>query len=650
MNPMSHPSQTRYFYHLTSLLKRLGLVVVFYGLIRLLFLIRNADYFTGITHSIEIPRAFLLGLRFDTSAILVISSPFIMLSILPAPWLSHRYYQAILKWVFWTAHLPFLILSVIDIEFYRYTDRRSTTELLSLMPEIREQASHLVLDYWWLTLVGLALIYGLTRVYPKAHHGHYQPVSVSWKQVPIPFLCIALTVLGIRGTLQVRPLSAGHAFEFSAPILGNLALNTPFVFITSIDGVQGKRVARKLSYYQDLQAVLQELPEAPQYGLPPRKLSNAEAPDNLLLIVVESLNSELVGFENKPGAESSTPFLDQLAKQGSPFTNHFANSKRSIAALPAILLSFPNWLNGAFSTSPYQGNRFGGLGSALRNHGYSTWFFHGTRPGTMTFDIVSKVAGFEHYYSIREYGHYPAADHDGHWGIYDEPMIDRVGAVLGKEKGPFAGVLFTLSTHQPQIVDPRYRSQFGEKGPGPTIRYFDHSLESFFQKYQNEPWFKKTLFVITGDHTHDLRTRAYQTPLGRYDVPLLFYHPSKKLPAADLGKVANQLDITPSILDLLGIQDQKLNRFGFSVFGHHPGQALLNVANVPSLVTAEGMLTMNEQRPPVFYRYEDRVGSQILPVTGSLNESARALQKKLSAYLQYFHNGLLENAWISVGK
>ena len=333
--------------------------------------------------------------------------PFTILSLWPSRLQDRPTYQAGLKLLFLIPNFLFLLLALIDIEFHRFTDRRTTNENFNLAPEIREQALHLLWDYGGYTIAGILLLWGFARLYPSGPTppwGANPATARHWKALlPIPALLL-LNLLGIRDTLQVRPLSSGHAFRFSTPALGNLALNSPFVFQKSLQESANGGVAERKSYYPSLKDALAATPPRPDRG---PSQNPPDRKDNLILLIIESFNSELAGFENPELTESNTPFLDSLATRGRAFTRHYANSKRSITSLPAILLSFPDWLPTAFSTSVYQGNRFHGLGSAFREQGYSTWFFHGTRPGTMTSDRVSRVAGIENYYTLREYGGSP---------------------------------------------------------------------------------------------------------------------------------------------------------------------------------------------------------------------------------------------------
>ena len=141
--------------------------------------------------------------------------------------------------------------------------------------------------------------------------------------------------------------------------------------------------------------------------------------NNVVIIIMESLSKEFVGFYNN---HNLTPFLDSLAGHSFIFNNAFSNGLRSIEALPAITASIPTLSNTPFISSVYAQNTFNALPYLLKKNGYSTSFFHGGTRGTMGFYGFAKKAGFQNYYGLEEYGNMD--DYDGTWGIYDHSFLD----------------------------------------------------------------------------------------------------------------------------------------------------------------------------------------------------------------------------------
>jgi len=58
--------------------------------------------------------------------------------------------------------------------------------------------------------------------------------------------------------------------------------------------------------------------------------------------------------------------------------------------------------------------------------------------------------------------------------------------------------------------------------------------------------------VLTADHTNQKCHPVYETDLNLYSVPIIFYAPGLKLKGYDIEKIAQQIDIMPTVLQLLG--------------------------------------------------------------------------------------------------
>lgn len=84
------------------------------------------------------------------------------------------------------------------------------------------------------------------------------------------------------------------------------------------------------------------------------------------------------------------------------------------------------------------------------------------------------------------------------------------------------------------------------------VRYTDYALQQFFATAKQQPWYPNTLFVITADHTNESAHAQYQTSLGLFRIPLLIYDPSGRLPKGYSQQVAQQIDILPTLLHIVG--------------------------------------------------------------------------------------------------
>ncbi|HYA29294.1 MAG TPA: LTA synthase family protein, partial [Acidobacteriota bacterium] len=301
-----------------------------------------------------------------------------------------------------------------------------------------------------------------------------------------------------------------------------------------------------------------------------------------------------------------------------------------------ILAGLPHLKDETFFCTQFK--HLHGLGSILKEKGYNTIFFHGGKNGTMSFDTFSLRMGFDSYYGLNEYPR--PQDSDGIWGIYDEPYLQYVARQLARRPQPFASVVFTLSTHNPYKVPARYESVLptGDQPILQTVAYFDLALRNFFDTAAKMDWYKNTLFVITGDHIGPPKTMSPRL-IDSYRVPIVFFHPGRKLPPASRDRIVQHVDIEASILDYLGIATDKVLSFGHIIFdAGYGGFAVGQKAGNYWIADKDYYLEFRPGMPSKLFA----LSNLDTPVTDKPDIQAR-LETSLKAYIQWFNNGLAED-------
>jgi phosphoglycerol transferase MdoB-like AlkP superfamily enzyme len=165
---------------------------------------------------------------------------------------------------------------------------------------------------------------------------------------------------------------------------------------------------------------------------------------------------------------------------------------------------------------------------------------------------------------------------DSVWGVSDGDLFDRCNREFeaASKKGPFMAAVMTLSNHVPFQVPP-------VPGAGPitdmgemnkrleAMRYADYAVGKFIEDARKLSYFDHTLFVFVGDHGFAVQPKLTEVNLLFHHVPLLFYAPGL-MPADRRGKVdhrvASQVNIAPSVLGLLKVDDSPQATWGRSLF------------------------------------------------------------------------------------
>ena len=611
-----------------------------YTLLRLGFYVFNFGTFRGLDAG-AVVLAFVRGLRYDVSALLWVNLPLVLLSLFVP--VAVRAGQRILRVLYVALNAPGLALNLIDWEYFKFIGRRASNEWKTIGGDILRQTTQLLEHYWFLLVPFATLLYLLWRLCPMPTPADElaNPLRRQrWKlwALELP-LVVGLVVLGLRGGWQLKPLRTGTAFEQQPAVLGHLVLNSTFTVIKSV----AKTPLERKSYFPTAASLLPSLAAA---TLPHQPAS--ATPTNVVVLLLESFGSEYTGVEN--GGRGFTPFFDSLATAPGArlLRDNYANGRRSIEALPAVLSGLPSLMDEPFITSSFQTAELHGLGEILGRHGYTTAMYHGGTNGTMGFDMFAGIAGMQHYYGLNEYpGGDGSPDYDGHWGIFDEPYLQYFNRQLSTTKEPFFTTLFTLSAHDPFTVPTQYKGRFpvGTQSIHPTIGYTDLALRRFFRAASQQPWFTHTLFILTADHTSQSDRPGYQNPLGDHKTPLLLYRAGLPLPMVVPRRVTQQADIPASVLDVLGLpQEQKmLLPFGSSAFDKaSPGRAVFRDGDSYFLVHSDFVTELTNTNTVRLYPYQ----THFIPTAPLANPDPRLVQKygdELRACVQFYVNGLLDN-------
>ena len=167
-------------------------------------------------------------------------------------------------------------------------------------------------------------------------------------------------------------------------------------------------------------------------------------------------------------------------------------------------------------------------------------------------------------------------------------------------------------------------------------------LETFFEEAKKKKWYENTLFVITSDHAFNMSNADYNSPNTLYRIPLIFYTPDRSLMVKKDSAVVSQIDITPSVLDILGYPGTRIS-LGNSVFNDSiPHFAVNYVYGLYQIMEGNYLLQFDgEKSVGLFDRMEDPV--LLHNILNEKPDIARPMEMRLKAFLQEYTHRLVEN-------
>lgn len=601
--------------------------------------------------NIEIFNSFLLGGRFDLSAICYISLLFWLFSLILPLQLSKKI------WLWFLAFWSFLL--IIDIGYYSFYNDRINVLVFGL---IEDDTIALISTMWknypvvWILL----LAYAFYRLLKKV----IQPFAKSSLNFKTRIIAVILFFIAGRGTIGLFPLGPDHTVVSSSPFLNVMSYGTAHAFTRAIKlkheqlkmgstawnvnmkefGYEGKEDQAFIDYFQ------KPIPTGGvRFDLIRNKTSNSKILENkkphVILYVMESWGIYGLQFQDK-NFDLVGNFKNKLVKD--PYTFNMQSSTPGTAgSLSCLLSGLPqrtispfltesSYLNITFSTSP---------ALLYKKHGYQSRFVYGGNPGWRDINKFALRQGFDQVEGevdiekkLKSAGIPIAGKHD--WGIYDEDLFKYVELILKEATSPQLIVVMTTSNHPPYELPLTYQKpklnldHFTEANQlievklalkrFETFRYSSDKInESLDRIDAMENTIGDFVVAVTADHSFWVTNFSNEQLFLRNAVPF-YLHLSKELrplvsdsQKQNLQKTyASQHDIWPTLYNL------SLNKADYLSFG----QNLLEI------------------KPPYYAVYPDRLvfdSPKPILVTPSADASNplvkkyRALMSCLDSYLYH---------------
>jgi phosphoglycerol transferase MdoB-like AlkP superfamily enzyme len=597
-----------------------------FTLCRILFYIFNSTQFSNVGIW-----DFFIGFLFDVVTTAIVFLPLVVIELFPNQWRGTKVYQILLKGLFFIFLFFSILMNLADIEYFKFSSSRSnisTIKMMSYGNDFKQQLPSFIKDFWYLFIIAFILMGLAWWLYKKNEKLKDDSKETTWLKQTVWFIIMSISIVLLGRGVGLRPIEPINITKYVKDQNVSLALNSTFTIIKS----WGKQALKEKDYFSD--------DELKQIFNPIHQYDNHKVLNkpNVVIIMLESFSVEYIASINGTN-QVNTPFLDSLIHQSLVFTNCYANGKKSIDAVPSIISSIPKLMDQEFITSIYATNQIESIPKHLKSIDYETAFFHGATNGSMNFDQFTQKVGFDHYFGRNEYNN--DKDFDGTWGIYDEEFFKWSANQMTRMKAPFFTTIFSLSSHPPYAIPEKYKGKFvGGKTPmHNSVKYTDYALQQFFAYAKTQPWYNNTLFIVTADHTPASGTPEYLKDMGNMHIPLVFFHPTDSTFKGVNNKVVAQIDIMPSIFDLIGY-DEEFYAFGHSIFSEECFSPSY-VNNKYLMFGKNHLFTFLNDKHLGLYNLKDKfLKTNCYKDNKSI---ANALEKMLKAYIQTYHKDLINN-------
>jgi len=261
-------------------------MVFLYTICRVFFYVFNASHFEHATFI-----SFAGGIRFDITAILVMNLPLIIFHLLPFPFRNTPFYQKALGILFIIVNAFALALNCVDIEYFPYSQKRSTVDLFKLLgtgDDMKTLLPQFVKDFWHIGIIVIVLIALMNWLYRKIKV-RTSPEKFTFKYFITQFVVmlagLVFMVILARGGFQIRPLSIPNAAAYPTSDEMQLVLNTPFTIIKTF----GKPSLEEKNYFPDEQ-LNEDFSTRRHYN----KEGDFSNKPNVVIFILESFSKEYI--------------------------------------------------------------------------------------------------------------------------------------------------------------------------------------------------------------------------------------------------------------------------------------------------------------------------------------------------------------------
>ena len=328
-----------------------------------------------------------------------------------------------------------------------------------------------------------------------------------------------------------------------------------------------------------------------------RSVANPEyfgkaAGKNVFIFHLESFQQFLINY--KVDGKEVTPninkfYADQNTLSFDNFYNQVGQGKTSDAEtmLENSLFGLPS---GSVMTSYGTSNTFQAMPAILDQRGYSTAAFHGDVGSFWNRDNTYKSWGYNYVFSEDYYKN--KTNYSVGYGLKDKIFLKQSIKYIEKLPQPFYAKVITVTNHYPYELDKQNqhieKTKTGDNtvdGYVQTAKYLDESFGQFVDYLKKSGLYDNSMIVVYGDHygISNNHKKAISQLLNldtvtSYDlaqfqkVPFMIH--LNGLKGGINHTYGGEIDVMPTLLDLLGIENKDTIQLGNDLLSPNRNQTV----------------------------------------------------------------------------
>ena len=367
---------------------------------------------------------------------------------------------------------------------------------------------------------------------------------------------------------------------------------------------------------------------------------------NLIVIQVEALQNFVIDLVYE--GQEITPNLNRLIRESGSFyfDNYYQHIGRGNTSDAEFVTN--NSLYPAYDYPTYEeyaDNTFYGLPWILRDNKYTAWVFHGYKKEFWNREKAYVNLGFERFISEEDY-EFTEKESIG-FGIIDEVFfsqtLDYIKELDNVDENPFYAFIITLTSHTPfnmpghlqtiKLREEHINTMLGNYLQ--AIHYADKALGEFLEGLRREGYYDNSVVAIYGDHfaifgsekrDRDIMSDLLNKPYNLGDimnVPLIIHIPGLE-DNKTISKIGSQLDFLPTILNIMGYENQKGIMFGKDLLNYEGDNFV-----APLVYAVKGSFITDDV---IFYMSRDGIFKNSYAIDRKTNEKIEDIESLRPIY------------------
>lgn len=305
------------------------------------------------------------------------------------------------------------------------------------------------------------------------------------------------------------------------------------------------------------------------------KIINKNHP-NVIVFFTEGMSARFIG---KYGSKYSdlTPFIDKLYSESLVFNNYYNHTAATFRGLRGQMVSGYQY-NGGYHAN---GGGIGQISSdevkkqtdnkyiitlpdVLKKNGYSTSFVSADEKGSQM-EALLRCLRFDSVYMAGDFKQNNAT-------LTDRELFEALWHTVqekGKERAPFMIATYNFGTHA-AVDSPDFKYGDGKNIGLNRFHNFDVFFGLFMEKLKSSEFGDNTIVIFTTDHATypgpEIVAADNSVPPYFVDrVPFIVYYKGAEHSIVNV-KGRNSLNFTPTVLNMLGFNEEKNYFLGCSLF------------------------------------------------------------------------------------